>query len=324
MKIDGKKYKIIKEVFMNILIAGASGFIGHELVNNLQLNHKITVLGRNKQTLLQKFSKISACHDWHELDNLNANDYDAIINLCGENIANARWSESVKKKLIASRVKTSEKLINWCISQNAKPHFICANAIGIYGVQASDDATSLDENTSINTHNPADFLTEICVKWEEALKPAIDNGIPVTTTRFGVVLKKQQGMLKKLFPSFFMGLGSLVGDGKQCLSWVHIDDVVGGIVFLLEHPELTGPFNLTSPHPLSQAAFAQTLAKAMHRPLFLTMPSFIVKLLFGEMGDYLLLKGQRVLPTRLIDVGYQFKYPKLNDALKQEFMTIKK
>ena len=115
-----------------------------------------------------------------------------------------------------------------------------------------------------------------------------------------------------------------MGDGKQCLSWVHIDDVVGGIVFLLEHPELTGPFNLTSPHPLSQAAFAQTLAKAMHRPLFLTMPSFIVKLLFGEMGDYLLLKGQRVLPTRLIDVGYQFKYPKLNDALKQEFMTIKK
>lgn len=309
---------------MNILIAGASGFIGHELVNALHTNHKITVLGRNKQHLLQQFSKIAACHDWRELDTLHANDYDAIINLCGENIASSRWSNTVKKNLIASRIETSEKLINWCISQNAKPHFICANAIGIYGVQAPGDTTSLDENTPIKTQNSTDFLTEICVKWQEALKPAIEHGMPVTTTRFGVVLKKQQGMLKKLFPSFFVGLGSLVGDGKQCLSWVHIDDVVGGIVFLLEHPELTGPFNLTSPNPVNQATFARTLAKAMHRPLFLTMPSFVVKLLFGEMGDYLLLKGQRVLPTRLLEAGYTFKYPKLDDALKQEFTTIKK
>lgn len=309
---------------MNILIAGASGFIGHELVNTLHVNHKITVLGRNKQHLLQHFSKIASCHDWAELHTLNANDYDAIINLCGENIASSRWSDTVKKNLIASRVDTSEKLINWCISQSAKPHFICANAIGIYGVQKNNDTTSFDENTQINTHNPTDFLTEICVQWQKALQPAIDYGMPVTTTRFGVVLKKQEGMLKKLFPSFFVGLGSLVGDGKQCLSWVHVDDVVGGLVFLLEHPELTGPFNLTSPHPVSQATFARTLAKAMRRPMFLTMPSFVVKLLFGEMGDYLLLKGQRVLPTRLTEAGYAFKYPNLDNALKQEFSTIKK
>ncbi|NCT56265.1 MAG: TIGR01777 family protein [Legionella sp.] len=304
---------------MNILIAGASGFIGHELVNTLHVNHKVTVLGRNKQSLFQQFSKIAACHDWGELHTLNANDYDAIINLCGENIANSRWSDTVKKNLIVSRVETSEKLINWCISQNAKPHFICANAIGIYGVQASDDTTSLDENTQINANNPPDFLTEICVKWQEALKPAIDYGMPVTTTRFGVVLKKQQGMLKKLFPSFFVGLGSLVGDGKQCLSWVHVDDVVGGLIFLLKHPELTGPFNITSPNPVSQATFARALAKAMHRPLFLTMPAFLVKLLFGEMGDYLLLKGQRVLPTRLLEAGYTFSHPDLCEALEYDF-----
>ena len=128
---------------MNILIAGASGFIGHELVNALQLNCKVTVLGRNKKKLLQKFPSISACYDWNELHNLNANDYDAVINLCGENIASSRWNGTVKKKLITSRVKTSEALIKWIISQNTKPHFLCANAIGIYGVQENGATESL-------------------------------------------------------------------------------------------------------------------------------------------------------------------------------------
>ncbi len=304
---------------MNILIAGASGFIGHELVDALYTNHQVTVIGRNKQIVCQQFSKIASCHDWDELHTLNANEYDAVINLCGENIAGARWSDTVKKKLIDSRVKTSETLINWMISQKAKPHFLCANAIGIYGVQEHGDPTALDEDTVIQIDHPSDFLNEICVKWQAALKPAIDDGIRVTMTRFGVVLKKQQGMLKKLFPSFFMGLGSIVGDGKQSLSWIHINDVVGGIIFLLDNPDLTGPFNLTSPHPVSQETFARTLADVMHRPLFLTMPSFIVKILFGEMGEYLLLEGQRVLPKRLSEAGYTFKYPRLRDALNHEF-----
>ena len=304
---------------MNILIAGASGFIGHELVNALALAHKITVLGRNKKSLLQHFSKISTCHDWNELPQLNANDYDAVINLCGENIADSRWNDTVKENIISSRVKTSQALINWIISQKAKPHFLCANAVGIYGVQENGAIESFDENTPINTKTPSDFLTEICVKWQEALQPAIDSGMNVTTTRFGVVLKKQQGMLKKLFPSFFVGLGAIVGDGKQCLSWVHVDDVVGGIMFLLDHPELTGPFNLTSPNPVSQETFARTLAKIMHRPLFLKIPAVVVKLLFGEMGEYLLLQGQRVLPKRIAEAGYQFQHPQLDDALKHEF-----
>lgn len=304
---------------MNIIIAGASGFIGHALVNALSLQHQITVLGRKKQTLQRAFPNVSACHTWHELLNLNANDYDAVINLCGENIAASRWNTNVKKKLISSRVNTSERLINWIINQKAKPHFLCANAVGIYGVQNSDDSKAFDEETPINIQNPPDFLSEIGVQWQEALQPAINHGMKVTTTRFGVVLQKKQGMLKKLFPSFFLGLGSTVGDGKQTLSWVHIDDVVGGILFLLEHPELTGPFNLTSPHPVSQAEFSKTLAHAMHRPLLLNMPAFVIKLMFGEMGEYLLLKGQRVLPKRLTDAGYQFKYPELDNALKHEF-----
>ena len=139
----------------------------------------------------------------------------------------------------------------------------------------------------------------------------------MTTTRFGVVLGQGEGMLKQLSPSFKWGLGAIVGDGKQILSWVHIDDVVGGLIFLLDHPELTGPFNLTSPYPVSQAEFARVLAKAMHRPLLLTMPAFVIQLLFGEMGECLLLKGQRVLPKRLLASGYTFRYPALVDALEQ-------
>ena len=152
-----------------------------------------------------------------------------------------------------------------------------------------------------------------------ALQPAIDYGIPVTTTRFGVVLKKGQGMLKKLFLSFYCGLGSIIGDGSQCISWVHIDDIIGGIRFLLESSTLTGNFNLTSPYPVSQAQFAQALAKCLHRPLLFKMPAFLIRVLFGEMGDCLLLKGQRVIPKRIIEAGYVFQYPKLAQALQHEY-----
>ena len=141
----------------------------------------------------------------------------------------------------------------------------------------------------------------------------------VTTTRFGVVLGKGEGVLKKLAPSFYMGFGSIIGDGKQIMSWVHIDDVLGAILFLLNRSELTGAFNVTSPNPVSQAEFAHALATTMHRPLFLKMPTFMIRALFGEMGECLLLKGQRVLPSRLVESGYEFRYPDLMLALRHEY-----
>jgi uncharacterized protein (TIGR01777 family) len=205
------------------------------------------------------------------------------------------------------------------IKQQAKPHFICANAVGIYGNQDNGDDTVLDEESPIDVEHPRDFMSEIGVRWQQALQPAIDYGLKVTTTRFGVVIGKGEGILKKLTPSFYMGLGSILGDGNQMMSWVHIDDVVGAILFLLNHPDLTGPFNLTSPHPVTQAEFAKVLATTMHRPLLLKMPAFMVRVLFGEMGDCLLLKGQRVVPNRLIKLGYEFQYPNLVDALRHEY-----
>lgn len=304
---------------MNILIAGASGFVGHELIHALKPNHQITALGRNKVRLLREFSADVTCCTWDELSNLNAGDYDAVINLCGYNIADSRWSDKVKKQLIDSRVNTSQALIQWIIKHQAKPHFLCANAVGIYGMQENGDPTAFDENTPIDVNHPRDFLSEIGVRWQEALQPAIDYGMPVTTMRFGVVLKKGGGMLKKLVPSFYLGLGSTVGDGQQILSWVHMADIVGAILFLIDRPELTGAFNITSPNPVSQREFAKELAKTMHRPLLLNMPAFFIRALFGEMGECLLLKGQRVLPQRLVEAGYRFQFPGLGAALEREF-----
>ncbi len=304
---------------MNILISGASGFIGHELVHALKSAHNISTLGRNKAILQSEFPGNITCYSWDELAAIDANQFDAVINLCGLNIAASRWTPTVKKQLIDSRVNTTEILRSWLIKYNAKPRFLCANAVGIYGAQKQDDSTIFDEDSIIDTEHPKDFLSEIGIRWQAALQPAIDAGIPVISTRFGVVLRKGQGMLKKLFPSFYLGLGSIVGNGKQMISWVHVDDVVGGILFLLEHTELTGAFNLTSPHPVSQVQFANTLADCLHRPLLLKMPAFLIRLLFGEMGEYLLLKGQNVVPKRLTESGYTFKYPKLTQALQHEF-----
>ena len=191
--------------------------------------------------------------------------------------------------------------------------------MGIYGLQDNADNTALDEDSPIDFEHPVDFMSEIGIRWQQALQPAIDYGLNVTTTRFGIVLGHGEGILKKLSPSFSMGLGSVIGSGKQMMSWVHIDDVVSAILFLLNKPDLKGAFNLTSPHPVSQAEFARVLATTLHRPLLLKMPTFMIRILLGEMGDNLLLKGQRVGPKRLLKLGYEFRYPNLVDALRHEY-----
>jgi uncharacterized protein len=304
---------------MNILIAGASGFIGRNLVKALQSEHNLTVLGRDSQLLQHYFPQNVKICTWEALPQIKASSYDALINLCGYNIAKGHWTNKIKHEIIDSRVKTSTELLNWAIRQDAKPHFYCANAVGIYGLQKTDDLSSFDEDSPIDFNQPHDFLSEIGIRWQQALKPALDHGIKVTITRFGVVLKKGEGILKKLIPSFYFGLGSVLGNGQQVISWIHVDDVIGVFLFLLHNTELTGAFNVTAPRPVSQAQFAHVLAKVMHRPLFLTTPSFVVRSLFGEMGESLLLNGQRVVPKRLLAEGYQFQYPTLITALEHEF-----
>lgn len=303
--------------YMNILIAGASGLIGTALVNQLSANHKVTVLGRKLDKLERAFKEGIDKLTWDNLNNHSAKRYDLIINLSGANISAKRWCDSVKEELIESRTRPNQQLSQWLITQNAKPRFFCANAVGIYGSQERSE-NPLDEE-SILPLSSEDFLQKIALLWEQSLEPAIAADIPVTTLRFGVVLKQGEGMLKKLELPFRFGLGSILGQGEQTLSWIHYKDLVRAIDFLIEHPEVQGAVNLTAPYPIAQKEFAKALASAVNRPLFIKMPGWLVKALFGEMGNYLLLRGQKVVPKRLTELKFNFNFPTINLALNQEY-----
>ena len=303
---------------MNILIAGASGFIGKELTSRLSQQHAVTVLGRSMSRLEQCFAANISKLTWDKLSNNDPKSYDVVINLSGSSIGANRWSHAVKKELIDSRTLTNAQLINWLVKHEAKPRFFCANAIGIYGAE-SHSTQSFDEGSHLPSSAPGDFLQYIGLVWEESLRPALDNNIPVTILRFGVVLKKGEGMLKKLELPFRVGMGSVLGGGNQVLSWIDCQDLVNAVLFLLDRPELSGPINITAPHPVTQNEFALAFAKALKRPLFFKTPAWFIKLVFGEMGEYLLLKGQKVVPKRLMELGFKFAYPTLGAALKNEY-----
>jgi uncharacterized protein (TIGR01777 family) len=302
---------------MNILISGASGFIGRILVDSLSQAHKITVLGRNLEKLEKAFPDTIDKLVFRNLENHDAKNYDLIINLSGSNIGNKRWTESIKKEIIESRTLTNQKLVKWLVAQSAAPRFFCASAIGIYGAQ--DISTECFYEYSHLSSLTEDFLQKICFAWEDSLREAIDASIPVTILRFGVVLKKGAGMLKKLELPFRLNLGSVIGSGNQTLSWVHHIDLVRAINFLIINPAIIGPVNIVAPISVTQKEFAQELAKNLQRSVLFKTPSWLVKFLFGEMGEYLLLKGQKVIPNRLIEIGFNFTYPTIESSLAKEY-----
>lgn len=303
---------------MNILIAGASGFIGAELVARLSKSHQVTVLGRDQKRLERQFPQIQAL-TWDTMENADATAFDLVINLSGSNIGAKRWSPAIKDELIQSRTQTNERLIDWICRQNSKPRYFSASAVGIYGAQAQSPSAQ-NEATPI-PKDSNDFLQQIGIAWEQSLQKAVDAGIPVTMLRFGVVLKKGQGMLKKIELPYQLGLGSVLATGEQYLSWIHYEDLVEAVEFLIEHPNITGPINITAPQPLPQKEFAAIFAKVLHRPMFLKTPAWFINTVFGEMGDMLLLKGQRIEPQRLLEAGFKFKCPDLGTALIQEYLA---
>jgi uncharacterized protein (TIGR01777 family) len=302
---------------MNILIAGASGFIGTTLVKALEENHQITVLGRTLEKLEQSFSKNINKLTWKDLNNHPAKQYDLVINLSGSNIGAKRWSSAIKKEIVESRTSTNEQLAEWLLREKTKPRFFCASAIGIYGAKNESDQVFDEDSPLPLTAN--DFLQNIGLLWEKSLETLINAGIPVTPLRFGVVLKKGEGMLKKLAFSFECGLGSILGNGQQTLSWIHYKDLVNAFNFLIEHPNVNGPINITAPFPISQQTFAREFAKVLKRPIFLKMPDWFIQGLLGELGEYLLLKGQKVIPKRLTELGFKFTYPTITSALEKEY-----
>jgi uncharacterized protein (TIGR01777 family) len=310
---------------MKIIVFGGTGTIGRQLILALLKNqHEITVVGRDLKKINAIFNQSVICLSWNQLDQSSASEFDAVINLAGENIAKNRWTINSKKRIKDSRVDSTRKISAWCLkSKDKKPHIYNASAIGIYGLQPVQNNLSspLIESSEIKLNSSSDFLSEVGHAWENAANTLIANNFPVTFMRFGVVLKRHEGILKKLEIPFLLGLGSIWGNGNQAFSWIHIDDVVNAIIFLLKNPDIRGAVNFCSPHCVSQKTFAKTLANIMHRPLKLKIPLLFIKILFGEMGEQLLLGGQNVYPKRLKELNFQFLYPELQSALAQEWKS---
>lgn len=290
---------------MNILITGGTGFIGSTLTKFfLQQNNDITILSRNSSKLLQPIRVIES------INQINANEkINIIINLAGSPI-NKRWNKTYKKKLISSRVEVTKNLITLIKRLKEKPDLlISASAIGYYGTQNNK---YLDETSSYID----DFTHELCNLWELEAQKAQELGVRTCITRLGVVLGKNGGALEKILPLFKLGLGGNIGSGKQFFSWIHLDDVIDIFNFLISNKKQKGIYNLTSPNPITNSQFTKALSETLKRPDFFTIPSFLIKMIFGEMGDKLLLNGPAVYPKKLLDSGYEFKFKTIESALK--------
>lgn len=306
------------------LITGGSGFIGTALIKELLLeNHDVTVLTRNELKTAKHFETLIASEreDYQSktkvktissLDNLNPDQsFDIVINLAGQGIADKRWSDEVKQQLIDSRINTTKALFQYLQEVLVKPDvFISGSALGYYGLRDNDN--EIDElGTTDNS-----FSSQICQQWEAEAKQIETLGIRSCYLRTGIVLGKNGGALAKMLPPFKMALGGPIGDGKQWMSWIHIDDIVGIIRYAIDNETIQNTINGTAPNAVINKDFSKTLAKVLRRPAIFPMPAFVVKILFGQMGEELLLAGQRVVPKKMLDAGYSFKYPHLEGALK--------
>ncbi|WP_370277786.1 TIGR01777 family oxidoreductase [Pontibacterium sp.] len=296
---------------MKVLITGGTGFIGQAYIKWRQPHGmNFTCITRNperaKKILGPDVRTVSS------LMEVDEEAFDAVINLCGEPIADRRWSEKRKKLLRYSRLTMTHALVDWMAMSEKKPSvFISGSAIGYYGTHPGDDL--LVEASAVRQG----FTHSLCADWEEEAMRAADLGVRVCLIRTGVVLG-EGGALKKMLPPFKMGVGGPIGDGRQWMSWIHLEDELRAIDFLLRHQTLQGAFNLTAPEASRNAEFAQALGRSLKRPAKLPLPPFVVELMLGE-GAELLLEGQRVYPQRLMQAGFEFKYPELDQALGQIF-----
>ena len=292
---------------MNYLITGGTGLIGKALIAKLsQKNSDITVLTRNpKQAQALLGDHI---HFINKLTSKSLENKAVVINLAGEPIADKRWTKSQKNEICQSRWQITQQLVTLIKKAEVPPSlFISGSAIGIYGRQ---DKTAISEN--YNNFNQ-EFTHEICKQWEAIALGATSDKTRVAILRTGVVLAPNAGALAKMLLPFKLGLGGKIGDGEQMMSWIHYLDMVAAILHIVKHEELKGAINLTAPFAVSNNDFSQALSSQLNRPCFFTSPPWLLKMLFGEMADILLF-GQNVVPTKLINSDYSFKYSTIKEA----------
>ena len=297
---------------MRVGIFGGTGFIGSHLAKKLSSRgDKIEIFSRQK-TLPENLSAISGIKliTYDRINRVSLEGFDILINLAGEPIIGGRWTEERKKKLFSSRVDLTKEIVSELLQARNKPSlFLQGSAIGYYGFW-ENDSLRFTENSKPGT----DFLAELCVRWEKESEPLGKAGIRTGIIRTGIVLSKKGGALAKMLPPFRMMLGGPIGSGKQTMSWIHIDDMTSGIIFLIDNKKISGTFNFTAPNPVSNEVFTRALADVLRRPAPFRVPDFALKLLFGE-GSAVVSRGQNVFPEDLEKAGYRFRFRMIEDAL---------
>jgi uncharacterized protein (TIGR01777 family) len=288
---------------MRILVSGSHGLVGKALIRSLTSDdHEIVRLVRGKPAGTDEI-------EWHpnegRIDAAALEGLDAVVHLAGESIASGRWTDEKKRAIRDSRVKGTA-LLSDALARLAHPPsvFVSASAIGYYGDRG-------DELLTETSAPGKDFLSGVCVEWEQATRPAIDKGIRTIHARFGIILDAKEGALAKMLTPFRMGIGGRIGDGKQWMSWIAIEDVISGLRFSIDD-KVSGPVNFVAPNPVKNAEFTKTLGRVLSKPTLFPVPAFGARLAFGEMADALLLSSQRVKPGVL----QHFAYPTLDSALR--------
>jgi uncharacterized protein (TIGR01777 family) len=306
------------ESVMKVFITGGTGLVGTHLVSRLrQRQDSVVLLTRRLSAARERFG--SDCI-LVEGDPVQAGpwmdavaDSDAVVNLAGESIFGRRWNEEYKTLLHDSRLKTTDNIVKALAKQpttaaGTPKVLVNASAIGYYGPRGDEE---IDENGSAGN----DFLAKICIDWEKAASAAKDHGVRVAIVRIGVVLDKAGGALAKMLTPFKMCMGGPVGSGKQWMSWVHNDDLAGIFLQALDNAEAKGPLNGTAPQPVTNKEFGKALGRALGRPSFMPTPAFGLRLMLGEVAD-IITTGQRVLPKKAQALGYSFKFPDIDSALR--------
>ena len=293
---------------MKVLVTGSSGLIGSALIPFLkERNHQIYKLVRIRADSLPH--EIAWDPDRGVINPSLLEGLDAVVHLAGENLM-GWWTATKKEKIRTSRVKGT-RLLCRALSHLKQPPgvLVCASAVGYYGNRG-------DEILTEQSSRGRGFLADVCEEWEEATQATSEKGIRTLNLRFGMVLSPKGGALKQMLPIFKWGLGGQLGLGDQYVSWISIDDLTRVINYVIQEEKLAGPVNAVTPYPVTNAELTKTLGYILHRPTFFPMPTFAVRLIFGELGQGLLLSSERVQPKKLVGAGFRFDYPHLKEALR--------
>lgn len=294
---------------MRVIMAGGSGYLGRKLVALLKDDYEVVVLSRTPERHTIPGAKVvgwdaRTASGWGQL----ADGAHAIVNLAGEDLAARPWTQAQKARIMNSRIDAGRAIVEAVRAAAVKPAALLqSSAVGYYG----DAPRPVDENSAPGT----DFLADVCKAWEASTAEVESMGVRRAVFRTGVVLDPNARALQRMIVPFKLFIGGPLGSGRQYLPWIHPDDEVGAICFLMGNEDARGPYNLTAPNPLANAEFARVLGEVMGRPSFMPAPAFAIRLVFGEMS-VVVLEGQHALPKRLLDAGYKFKFSSAEAALR--------